>query len=176
MDVALRKGHFLLSSGLHSEFYFEKFRILENPSLLSYFSERLAEKFAPLSPNRVVGPFSGGAILAYDLARILGVKAAYAEKMGHGRVLRRGFDLRGERVVVVDDVYTTGRSLLATAEAVKRAGGEVVALGVMVLRGEVALDVPFFYVLRLQLPSYKPEECPLCAAGVPLRVPGRGST
>jgi len=122
----------------------------------------------------VAGPFTGGAILAYEVARVMGIKAAYAEKVNGKRVFRRGFNLSGERVVVVDDVLTTGGSLMETVRAVEEAGGEVVATGVMVKRGEYNGAYPFFYVMDLDFPVYRPEECPLCGAGVPLRVPGKG--
>ncbi len=104
----------------------------------------------------------------------MGIRAAYAEKVDGRRVFRRGFNLSGERVVVVDDVLTTGGSLMETVKAVEEAGGEVVATGVMVKRGEYTGDHPFFYVMELDFPVYGPEECPLCKAGVPLRVPGKG--
>jgi len=122
----------------------------------------------------VAGPFTGGAILAYEVARVMGLRAAYAERGEGGRVFRRGFDLRGERVVVVDDVLTTGKSLRETVEAVERAGGVVVGVGVMVKRGDFSGEYPFHYVMELDLPAYPPSECPLCEAGIPLSVVGKG--
>jgi len=159
---------------LHSGFYFEKFRILEDPALLRLFSRDLSRFFRRFSPDRVAGPFTGGAILAYEVARIMGIRAAYAEKGENGRVFRRGFNLSGERVVVVDDVLTTGRSLTETVRAVEEAGGEVVAVGVMVKRGEYGGRYPFHSVLELNFPTYSPRECPLCASGLPITSPGKG--
>ncbi len=159
---------------MHSEFYFEKFRILEDPALLRLFSRDLSRFFRDFGPDRVVGPFTGGAILAYEVARVMGIRAAYSEKVEGGRTFRRGFNLSGERVVVVDDVLTTGRSLMETVRAVEEVGGEVVAVGVMVKRGEYRGPYPFHYVLELDFPAYRPDECPLCASGVPITSPGRG--
>ncbi len=104
----------------------------------------------------------------------MGVKAAYAEREEGKRVFRRGFVLKGERVAVVDDVLTTGKSLMETVRAVEEAGGKVVAAGVMVQRGDFRTGIPFKPVLRLDIPTYDPSKCPLCRAGVPLKVPGKG--
>jgi len=171
---ALYKGHFLLSSGLHSEYYFEKFRILEDPKLLRKFSEVLARKLKDFDVEWVVGPFTGGAIFAYDLASVMGVFSAYAEKEGERRVLKRGYNIENRRVAVVDDVLTTGKSLRETYSAVLEAGGIPVVCGVMIKRGEISLEVPLFFVLELNLPVFKPEDCPLCKAGIPLEIRGKG--
>jgi orotate phosphoribosyltransferase len=104
----------------------------------------------------------------------MGIKAAYAEKSKDGRIFRRGFRLSGERVAVVDDVLTTGKSLTETIGAVEAAGGKVVAVGVVVRRGEFKGSYPFHYVVELDFPVYSPEECVLCKAGVPLIAPGKG--
>lgn len=174
MSKALYRGHFLLSSGYHSEYYFEKFRILENPVLLRKFSQKIAEEFGGFDVEWVVGPFTGGAILAYDVASLMGIMSAYAEKEGERRVLKRGYDIHGKRVAIVDDVLTTGKSLRETYEAVLRAGGNPVVAGVMVKRGDVEIEIPLFYVLELDLPIYPERECPLCSAGIPLEIRGKG--
>lgn len=139
------------------------------------FSQKLAEEFASFDVEWVVGPFTGGAILAYDVASVMGIMAAYAEKEGEKRVLKRGYNLYGKRVAVVDDVLTTGKSLRDTYEAVLREGGKVVVGGVMVKRGEIEIGIPLFYVLELSLPVYPETECPLCKAGIPLEIRGKGS-
>jgi len=164
----------LLSSGFHSEYYFEKFRILENPRFVRRFSEVLAREFKSYDIEWVVGPFTGGAILAYDLASLMGIKVGYAEKVDNGRVLKRGFDVKGKKVAVVDDVLTTGRSIKDTIEAVKDAGGIPVVAGVMVKRGEVSLDIPLYCVMELEFPIYSPDECPMCKKGLELEIRGKG--
>lgn len=147
---------------------------MENPVLLRKFSQKLAEEFAAFDVEWVVGPFTGGAILAYDVASFMGIMAAYAEKEGEKRVLKRGYDLYGKRVAVVDDVLTTGKSLRDTYEAVLRQGGNPVVAGVMVKRGALEIEIPFFYVLELSLPVYPEMECPLCKSGIPLEIRGKG--
>ncbi len=112
--------------------------------------------------------------MAFDVAYLLGVKCAYAEKSDDRRVLRRGFSLKGYKVVVVDDVLTTGKSLIKTIKAVEMSGGEVVAAAVMVKRGSINLDIPFFWGIELNLPVYEPEKCPPCRRGLRLEIRGKG--
>lgn len=159
---------------MHSEYYFEKFRILEDPRLLRKFSEILAGKFKDFKIEWVVGPFTGGAILAFDIASFMGIFSAYAEKDGEKRVLKRGYDIKNRRVAIVDDVLTTGKSLKETYNAVLEMGGIPVVGGVMVKRGEISLEIPLFFVLEINPPVYKPEECPLCKMGIPLELRGKG--
>lgn len=147
---------------------------MENPVLLRKFSQKLAEEFAAFDVEWVVGPFTGGAILAYDVASVMGIMAAYAEKEGEKRVLKRGYNIYGKRVAIVDDVLTTGKSLRETYEAVLREGGNPVVAGVMVKRGEVEIGIPLFYVLKLSFPTYPATECPLCKSGIPLEIRGKG--
>ncbi len=142
--------------------------------MLRKFSEVLAGKFESYDIEWVVGPFTGGAILAYDLASLMGIKAGYAEKMDNRRVLKRGFDVEGRKVAVVDDVLTTGRSIKDTIEAVKNAGGIPVIAGVMVKRGEISLEIPVYCVIELEFPVYSPEKCPLCKRGLKLEIRGKG--
>ncbi|TKJ44451.1 orotate phosphoribosyltransferase [candidate division TA06 bacterium B3_TA06] len=167
---AVKEGHFLLTSGLHSGVYVEKFHLLEYPEILSEFVEALLPKLeGPF--DRVVGPALGGMIVAYEVASQLGIPASYAEKGPDEEfVIRRGHGVsKGERVLVVDDVMTTGGSVRKTIAAVRERGGEIARVGVLVDR---AADPPrdFSYVsaLRYILPAYKPEECPLCAKDLPL--------
>ena len=175
---AFLRGHFVYTSGRHGADYLEKFRILEDPRATSELAAMIAKRFHPLAPELVVGPTTGGIILAYEVARELGIDAAYAERGDPGgRVLRRGFEIApGARVLVVDDVVTTGGSLLETTACIKEAGGEVIGVGVLADRtaGRARTDVPFFACLTVDFPSYRPDECPLCVAGVPTAAP-RGS-
>ncbi len=170
------KGHFLLTSGRHSPTYWEKFRILEQPKYTQQLGAMIADRFARENIQRVAGPTTGGIILAHEVAKQLGVGAIYAEKEGAGRTLRRGFAITpGERVLVVDDVLTTGKSIRETMAAVSGQGGKVIGIGVLVDRSEEEMDfgVPFFSCFRSpKIPTYAPAECPQCAKGVPLTRPG----
>lgn len=175
---AFLRGHFVYTSGRHGADYLEKFRILEDPLATTALAAMIAERFNAHRPELVAGPTTGGIILAYEVARQLGIEAVYVERgEGAGRVLRRGFDISPDaRVLVVDDVVTTGGSLLETAACIKLAGGQVIGIGVLADRtaGRTGTDVPFFACLTVDFPSYTPEECPHCAAGVPV-APPRGS-
>lgn len=175
---AFLRGHFVYTSGRHGADYLEKFRILEDPRATTTLAAMIVERFQGLAPQLVAGPTTGGVILAYEVARQLGVDALYVERgESAGRVLRRGFEIpTGARVLVVDDVVTTGGSVSETISCIEHAGGKVVGTGVLVDRtaGRVGIDVPFFACLTVDFPSYPPEECPLCAAGNPVASP-RGS-
>jgi len=176
---ALREGHFILASGRHSPLYMEKFQVLQHP----VETERLCAALASWASRKLVdietvaGPTTGGIILAHEVARQLGVRAIYAERRenGAGREFRRGFTLRpGERVVVVDDIMTTGGSVQETIDAVRSAGGRVAGAAVLVDRsgGIADVGVPIEALWRLDIPSYAPGECPLCAKGIPTTQPG----
>ena len=176
---AFLQGHFVYTSGRHGADYLEKFRILEDPKATTALAAMIAERFRSLGPELVAGPTTGGIILAYEVARQLGVDAVYAERGEQGgRVLRRGFEIpSGTRVLVVDDVVTTGGSVAETQTCIANAGGLVIGIGVLADRtaGRAATDVPFYACLTLDFPSYAPDGCPLCAAGIPVAAP-RGST
>jgi orotate phosphoribosyltransferase len=184
---ALREGHFILASGRHSSLYLEKFHVLQHPaeterlcSAIAVWASRSRPRSSSsqsLGIDTVAGPTTGGIILAHEVARQLGVRAIYAERRegGPGREFRRGFALApGERVLVVDDIMTTGGSVQETVEAVRSAGGTVVGAAVLVDRsgGATRLDVPMHSLWRLAIPSYAPAECPLCAKAIPAIHPG----
>src|SRR3981081_2074420 len=175
---AFLRGHFVYHSGRHGADYLEKFRILEDPQATPELASMIAHHFAPLRPELVAGPTTGGIILAYEVARQLGVNAVYVERgESGGRVLRRGFEISpGPRVLVVDDIVTTGGSIAETQACIANAGGVVVGIGVLADRraGRAATEVPFFACLTVDFPSYPPDACPLCAAGIPV-APPRGS-
>ena len=176
---AFLQGHFVYTSGRHGADYLEKFRILEDPRATTELAGMIAERFRPLKPELVAGPTTGGIILAFEVARLLGVDAVYVERgETGGRVLRRGFEISTDtRVLVVDDVVTTGGSLVETQSCIANAGGEVIGVGVLADRtaGRVKTDVPFYACLTVEFPSYPPDECPLCAIGIPV-APPRGSS
>jgi orotate phosphoribosyltransferase len=172
------RGHFVYSSGRHGADYLEKFRILEDPKATVELAGMIAARFRAIPVELVAGPTTGGVILAYEVARQLAVNAVYAERGPQGgRVLRRGFVIApGTRVLVVDDIVTTGGSLRAMLASVASAGGIVVGVGVLGDRtaGLSAPGVPFYACLTVDFPSYEPGSCPLCAAGMPIGEP-RGS-
>jgi orotate phosphoribosyltransferase len=174
---ALREGHFILASGRHSPLYLEKFQVLQHPAETERLCAALAAWARLLDIETVAGPTTGGVILAHEVARQLGVRAIYAERRenGAGREFRRGFALRpGERVVVVDDIMTTGGSVHETLDAVRSAGGHVAGAAVLVDRsgGAADVDVPIEALWRLDIPSYAPGDCPLCAKGTAATHPG----
>jgi orotate phosphoribosyltransferase len=174
---ALLDGHFLLKSGRHAGRYLEKFLVLQHPRVGVELCRRFAEVLAPHQPSLVVGPTTGGVLLSFEVARQLegAVRAAFAEPVAGGRALRRGWSVAaGDRIVIVDDILTTGASLLETVEAVRAAGAEPVAAAVIVDRSVEAVELgfPLHALGRIEIPSWPAAECPLCADQVPLRKPG----
>ncbi|HVR89178.1 MAG TPA: orotate phosphoribosyltransferase [Candidatus Limnocylindria bacterium] len=175
---AYLEGHFLLSSGRHSPYYLEKFQVLQWPQETERLCAGIAESARVLGPQTVAGPTTGGIILAHEVARQLGLRAVYAERAadGHGREFRRGFRLAaGERVLVVDDIMSTGGSVHETIDAVRASGAEIVGVGVLVDRsdGEATFgQVPLIALWQVSIPSYTPAACPQCGSGVPLLKPG----
>ena len=193
---AFREGHFLLKSGRHGDAYVEKFAVLSDPAVTSELCGYWAARFrghgdgAPPLVDLVAGPTTGGIILAFETARQIGVRSIFAEEVREAsdgathREFRRGFTIQpGERVLLVDDILTTGGSLLAMIPAVEALGGEIIECAVMVDRsgGRATLTSPAtgrVYPLRslwqLDLPTYEPgpASCPRCAAGDVLYAPG----
>jgi orotate phosphoribosyltransferase len=171
----IRGGHFLLSSGLHSGIYFEKFRLLEDPSLTTEICGLIATEYSSREISRVAGPTVGGVVIAYEVARQMGKKWLFAERTEDGRDFRRGFQIeKGENILVVDDVLTTGGSIIDTTRAVERYKGNVVAVAVLVDRREEDKNIPYelFSVFRSRAKNYSPKECPLCKQGVRIEKPG----
>ena len=179
---ALRRGHFLLRSGRHSNSYLEKFAVLQYPALGVEIGRRLAEALIGHDPTLVVGPTTGGALLAFETARQLEatlgrtVRGVFAEPMERGtRALRRGWPLdRDDRVVLVDDILTTGASLAETFSAVRTAGGSPLLASVIVDRstGPVEIGCPIVPLGRIEIGSWTSDECAACRAGEPLVKPG----
>jgi orotate phosphoribosyltransferase len=172
---ALLEGHFQLTSGKHSSRYVEKFRLLEQPVQTEALCRMIADWSRSVSPQVVAGPTTGGIIVGYEVARILGTRSIFAEREDgrEGRSFQRGFVIGpGERVLVVDDVLTTGGSIREVIEAVEGLGGEVAGVAVLVDRagGRTDFGAPFFACLALDIPAYEASECPLCHDGVPLKV------
>lgn len=183
---ALMQGHFLLSSGLHSGRYLQCARVLENPQVSEKLCRMLAENFKNEKVNLVIGPAMGGIILAYDLARILGARALFAErdsglpahcKEGQaGKMcLRRGFSLSSkDRVLVAEDVITTGGSLKEVIELVKASGAKIVGVCALADRSQKTIDfgARFASLIKIDIPAFKLQDCPLCKEKLPLVKPG----
>jgi orotate phosphoribosyltransferase len=179
---ALLEGHFLLSSGLHSPRYLQCARVLMDPALATRLGQALAEALRPrlgnLVPTAVVAPALGGVLVAHEVARAFGCAGLFTERQDGRMSLRRGFRLgKSDTVVVVEDVITTGGSTREVVEAVRALGATVQAVGSLVDRsaGEVDLGMPRASLLKLEVPTYPAEACPLCAAGGKPEKPGSRS-
>ena len=175
---AIMNGHFKLTSGLHSPHYVEKFNVLQHPALTEKLCRAMAEHFKDAKIETVVGPVTGGVILAHETGKALGTRAIFTERVDGKMTFRRGFSLHeGERVLIVEDVVTTGGSIREVIDVVKSFGAIPVAVAMLVDRsgGKATFDdVPNFALLHMNVETYTPEDCPLCKQNVPLTK--RGST
>ena len=175
---AIMDGHFKLTSGKHSPHYVEKFNVLQQPKYTEKLCKAMAEHFKDANIETVVGPVTGGIILAHETGKALGTRAIFTERVEGKMTFRRGFTLHeGERVLIVEDVVTTGGSVREVIDVVKEFGGVPVAVAMLVDRsgGKVDFgDVPNFALLHMDVETYEPEDCPLCKKNIPLTK--RGST
>lgn len=170
---ALLDGHFRLSSGRHSNRFIQKFRILESPPLVEAVARRIADAFREAKPTVVVSAAVGGIVLGYEVARQLGTNAIFVEKENGIATLRRSFRLEpSDRVLVVEDVVTTGMSVREVIDVVRSYGALVAGVGLIVERGAADFGVPTHALLKLPIESYEPSECPQCANGEPITDPG----
>ena len=172
---ALHRGHFLLSSGRHSDTYFQCARILQFPDLARDLGALLARFFADTPCDAVVSPALGGILVGHEVARALGRRFLFTERKGGEMTLRRGFALAaGEKVVIAEDVVTRGTSLREVIDVVTAAGGEVVGLCSIIDRtaADVALPLPLQALARVEVESWEPADCPLCQRGLELVKPG----
>jgi orotate phosphoribosyltransferase len=173
---AIRTGHFELSSGRHSGTYIQCALVLAHPNYAELLGRALADHFRNLSVACVVSPALGGVIIGHEVARALGVRALFVERDRSGQMaLRRGFEIHpGERVLVVEDVWTTGGSTREAIGVVEQEGGLVVAAGALIDRsgGQLELNVPARALLEMEVASSEPDECPLCRAGGVATRPG----
>jgi orotate phosphoribosyltransferase len=176
----LQTGHFLLTSGRHSSKYMQCAKIFQHPDISAEISKDLAERYDGYDIDIVIGPALGGIILAYEVARQLEVRALFAERENGAMTLRRGFEIKpGSRVLVVEDVITTGRSVREVVELVRSVGGEVVGVASVIDRsGDKALfDVPLKSALKIEMDTFAPSECPMCKAGsVPVKAGSRNQS
>ena len=165
---AILEGHFLLTSGLHSPLYVEKFNVLQHPEYTEQLCREFAEHFKDKGIQTVIGPATGGIILSQVTGRLLGVRSIFTERENGKMTLRRGFHIEpGEKVLIVEDIVTTGGSIKEVVDVVNKAHGDIVGIGLFVDRsgGTADFGVPkekVFPLLHLTVPTYKPEECPLC--------------
>lgn len=176
---AILSGHFLLTSGLHSEKYLQCARVLQWPRHAEDCAQALATHFLALKPEFVISPALGGIVIGHELGRALGCHAIFAERENGLLRLRRGFSVApGEKGVVVEDVITTGGSTAETIKVVQDCGGVVLGACAIVDRGvgNVHFDAPHYSLWKLSIPTYVPEDCPLCRAGSSPTKPGSRSS
>jgi orotate phosphoribosyltransferase len=179
---ALLEGHFRLTSGLHSPGYLQCALVLQHPQQAEALGRAIAGRVKDLRPTVVLSPALGGVVIGHEAGRALGVRAIFCERQDGALALRRGFTLEAtDRVLVVEDVMTTGGSTRETIEVAKAAGGQVIGTASIVDRspstgsgqvGSLQFEVPLVSLLRIDLPTYEPEKCPLCAQGLPVAKPG----
>jgi len=173
---ALMKGHFRLTSGLHSDEYCQCAKVLEHPEIAGELGQMLADRFRDESIDIVVSPAIGGIVIGYEVARALGVRAIWAERDGGNMTLKRGFRLTpGERALIIEDVVTTGGSVKEVAGVVADAGAEIVGFGFIMDRSREPMNLPARTEALLEgrkMKTYQPDDCPLCSEGVPVEKPG----
>ena len=172
---ALLSGHFRLSSGLHSPNYVQCAKLLEHPRHARAIGQDLGDKLRALNAQKIVAPALGGVIIGYTVAEALDVSSIFTERKDGAMTLRRGFQIPdGERIVIVEDVVTTGKSTKETADVVKQHGGDVVGFASIMNRSgkENPFDAPYEFLMALALETYDEASCPHCKAGTPLDAPG----
>lgn len=172
---ALLEGHFKLSSGLHSDRYLQSALVLQYPDFAERLGRGLAARLEHLQPTVVLSPALGGIVIGQEVGRALHVRSVFAERQDGKLTIRRGFTLSpADRVVVVEDVITTGLSTRETIEAAQAAGAQVLGAGAIIDRGSDAsrLNVPLQALVRMHVPAYQPDACPMCGAGQPVVKPG----
>jgi len=172
---ALLEGHFRLSSGLHSTGYLQCALILQHPAHAETLGRAIAAQVQALRPTVVLSPALGGIVIGHEVGRALGVRAIFAERQDAALTLRRGFTLEAsDRVLVVEDVLTTGGSTRETMQVATASGGRVVGAAAIVDRsnGGAQFDVPLHSLMPISLPTFQPDACPACAQGLPVIKPG----
>nr|WP_320145582.1 orotate phosphoribosyltransferase [uncultured Anaeromusa sp.] len=173
---AILEGHFLLTSGLHSPLYVEKFNLLQWPKQTERLCKALADRFADAGVEVVIGPMTGGILLAHEVGKALDTRAIFTERENGAMALRRGFFIRpGEKVLIVEDIVTTGGSVKEVVDVVRAQGGDIVGVGLLVNRSGGKADFGGLRVeslLNLTVPTYAAAECPLCKDGKPMTKRG----
>ncbi len=171
------KGHFKLSSGMHSEYYLQSALVLQYPHDSSLLCRSIAEYFSAKKIDLVIAPAMGGVLVSYETARALGnnVKSIFAERVDGELSLRRGFRInKNDNVLIVEDVVTTGKSVNETLELVKKYTDNIAGIGALVDRGGNfnPKNLDYFPLIKLNIINYEPDDCPLCKKGIPLEKPG----
>jgi len=172
---ALLEGHFLLTSGNHSGKYIQCALLLSYPDSALEFMKDIAEHSKPNEIETVAAPAVGGIIVAYEVARLLGKRALFLERENGSMTLRRGFTVhQGERILIVEDVITTGSSVLEVSDYIQEKGGVVTAFASIVNRssGRFKPEAPYYFCVEMNVPIYEPAKCPLCRKGLPVQKPG----
>lgn len=172
---AMLTGHFRLTSGKHSNHYFQCAQVLQVPQYTKQLCKELADRFKQYEVETVIGPAMGGVIVSYEVARALGTRSLFTERENGKMSLRRNFTITpGEKVLVVEDVITTGGSVAEVIDVVRKLGGEVIGVGVLVDRsnGKVDLGVTTEALLTVSVDTFEPDNCPLCQQGIPAIKPG----
>ncbi|MCD7974255.1 MAG: orotate phosphoribosyltransferase [Phascolarctobacterium sp.] len=173
---AVLHGHFLLTSGLHSPMYVEKFNVLQHPKYTEKLCQEIARRYADANVEIVVGPVTGGILLSHEVGKALGTRAIFTERENGKMTLKRGFHIEpGMRVLVVEDIVTTGGSVREVMDVVKEQGGELVGVGLLVDRsgGKVDFGIRTEALLHLDVEIFSPEDCSLCKEGKPFTKRGR---
>ena len=172
---ALLEGHFRLSSGLHSDRYLQSALVLQHPDFAEQLGRALAARLEHLQPTAILSPALGGIVIGQEVGRAMQLRALFAERQDGTLMLRRGFTLSpGDRVVVVEDVITTGGSTRETIAVAEAAGATVLGAAAIVDRGSnpARINLPLQALVRMEVPAYPPESCPMCAKGMPVVKPG----
>jgi orotate phosphoribosyltransferase len=174
---ALLEGHFLLSSGRHSNRYCQCARLLQYPDKAEQVLKVAVEKLKDVDFDIVVGPAMGGIIVSYEIGRQTGKPAIFTERENGEMTLRRGFEIKeGQKVIITEDVVTTGKSSLEVAELLKKMGAVVVGIACIADRSDSAIPYPIYSCVKLDIENWDKEQCPLCAKGLPYVKPGSRST
>jgi len=172
---AILEGHFELSSGLHSNKYLQCALVLQHPEYCTKLCSELGKKFKDEKITAIIAPALGGVIVSYEVARSLGVRSLFSERKDSKMLLRRGFSLSADdRVLVVEDVVTTGKSTLEVVKLVKASGAQLVGIGAIIDRSssKIEFNARFEALIKIDVPTFKPQECPLCKKGAPITKPG----
>lgn len=172
---ALLEGHFLLSSGRHSEKYCQCAKLLQHPDKAEKVINVITDKIKDVDFDIIVGPAMGGVLVSYELARQTGKPGIFAERVDGKMTIKRGFEVKkGDKVIISEDVITTGKSSLEVVEVLRKLGAEVVALCCIVDRRakDAQASFPIYSAIKLEIESYEKENCPLCAKGIPYIKPG----
>lgn len=169
---AVLNGHFLLSSGLHSDTYIQCALALKYPQYVRLFALKICEHVNSMDIDMVISPALGGIIIGFEVARTLNKPFIFTEKEDGGVKLRRGFEIERKNYLIVEDVFTTGKSTLEVCDIVKNGGGKVVGAASIVKRGDVKFYFPYFSLIDLKLITYPKSDCPMCKNNIPIVKPG----